>query len=110
MHVAVIGPGYVGLVAGACLAETGNDVVCADIVEDKIARLTAGGPHLRVGSRASGGAESALRPPSPSPLTSRPPYGHRTSSSSRAVGTLPYEDGSAGLQYVLEVARAIGRP
>ena len=42
MNVAVIGTGYVGLVAGACLAETGNDVVCADIVEEKIARLNAG--------------------------------------------------------------------
>ena len=39
MHVAVIGTGYVGLVAGACLAETGNDVVCVDMDADKIARL-----------------------------------------------------------------------
>ena len=39
MHVAVIGSGYVGLVAGACLAETGNDVVCVDKDADKIARL-----------------------------------------------------------------------
>ena len=41
MHVAVIGSGYVGLVAGACLAETGNDVVCVDNDADKIARLRA---------------------------------------------------------------------
>ena len=39
MHVAVIGSGYVGLVAGACLAETGNDVICVDVDADKIARL-----------------------------------------------------------------------
>ena len=39
MHVAVIGSGYVGLVAGACLAETGNDVVCVDVDAEKIARL-----------------------------------------------------------------------
>ncbi|MCH7490959.1 MAG: UDP-glucose 6-dehydrogenase, partial [Gemmatimonadetes bacterium] len=42
MRVAVIGTGYVGLVAGACLAETGNDVICADIVEEKIALLKGG--------------------------------------------------------------------
>ena len=42
MRVTVIGTGYVGLVAGACLAETGNDVICADIVESKISRLNAG--------------------------------------------------------------------
>ncbi len=41
MHVAVIGTGYVGLVTGACLTETGNDVIRADTVEAKIARLNA---------------------------------------------------------------------
>ena len=33
MNVAVIGTGYVGLVVGACLAETGNDVICADVIQ-----------------------------------------------------------------------------
>ena len=42
MRVAIVGSGYVGLVAGACLAETGNDVVCADVDPRKIARLSAG--------------------------------------------------------------------
>src|SRR4051794_14645236 len=39
MNIAVIGSGYVGLVAGACLAETGNDVCCADTNAEKIAGL-----------------------------------------------------------------------
>ena len=36
MNISVVGAGYVGLVVGACLAETGNDVICADVVESKI--------------------------------------------------------------------------
>jgi UDPglucose 6-dehydrogenase len=39
MRITVIGTGYVGLVAGACLAETGNQVVCVDKDESKITRL-----------------------------------------------------------------------
>ena len=42
MNLAVIGSGYVGLVAGTCFAESGNDVVCVDIDEAKIATLKAG--------------------------------------------------------------------
>ncbi len=41
MNVAVIGTGYVGLVVGACLAETGNSVICADVDDDKIKKLKA---------------------------------------------------------------------
>ena len=42
MKVTIFGSGYVGLVTGACLAETGNHVVCVDIDESKVARLNQG--------------------------------------------------------------------
>ncbi|MGH7769549.1 MAG: UDP-glucose 6-dehydrogenase, partial [Candidatus Binatia bacterium] len=42
MNLAVVGTGYVGLVAGTCFAESGNDVSCVDIVVEKIAALKAG--------------------------------------------------------------------
>src|ERR671915_1038237 len=42
MKIAVMGTGYVGLVAGTCFAESGNDVICVDIDEAKIAALNQG--------------------------------------------------------------------
>ena len=53
MKIAVVGTGYVGLVTGTCLAETGNDVVCVDIDADKVQRMKNGivpiyEPHLDV--------------------------------------------------------------
>jgi UDPglucose 6-dehydrogenase len=42
MNIAVVGTGYVGLVAGACFAETGNDVICVDVNEKKVEALKAG--------------------------------------------------------------------
>ena len=42
MKVSIIGTGYVGLVTGACLADLGNDVLCLDVDEKKIARLNRG--------------------------------------------------------------------
>ena len=42
MHIAVVGTGYVGLVTGTCLAETGNTVVCVDINEAKVQAMQAG--------------------------------------------------------------------
>ena len=38
----MVGTGYVGLVSGACFAETGNDVICADVDTDKVERLESG--------------------------------------------------------------------
>ena len=51
MNIAVIGTGYVGLVTGTCLAETGNNVICVDIDEKKVHQLQKGKipiyePHL----------------------------------------------------------------
>lgn len=43
MRIAVVGTGYVGLVAGVCFADTGHDVTCVDIDPDKVAELKAGG-------------------------------------------------------------------
>lgn len=43
MKVTVVGPGYVGLVSGACLAEVGNVVLCLDVNAEKIRTLASGG-------------------------------------------------------------------
>jgi UDPglucose 6-dehydrogenase len=108
MHVAVVGSGYVGLVAGACLAETGNDVVCVDVDAAKIERLKRN--------------EIPIYEPGLEPMVERNQAEGRLAfttdiasavKSSRvifiAVGTPPGEDGSADLQHVLAVATAIGK-
>ena len=108
MHVAVIGSGYVGLVAGACLAETGNDVTCVDVDAEKIARLQRN--------------EIPIYEPGLEPMVKRNQDERRLTfttdlasavRSSRvifiAVGTPPGEDGSADLTHVLAVARSVGR-
>ena len=53
MNIAVVGSGYVGLVTGTCLAETGNTVICVDIDESKVNKMRNGEipiyePHLDV--------------------------------------------------------------
>jgi UDPglucose 6-dehydrogenase len=108
MNVCVIGTGYVGLVVGVCLAETGNDVICVDVDESKIERLKKG--------------DVTIYEPGLAPLMKRNmeedriefttdlTYGVRKSLFNFiAVGTPPGEDGSADLQHVLAVARDIGK-
>src|SRR5262245_37025237 len=108
MKVAGVGTGYVGLVVGACLAETGNDVVCVDKDADKIATLESGRmpiyePGLEELVRRSH-AEERLR------FTTDLPTAVRASEIVFiAVGTPQGEDGSADLQHVLGVAGDIGR-
>lgn len=108
MNVGVIGTGYVGLVAGACFAESGNDVICADISEPKIAMLKRG--------------EVPIYEPGLEELIKQNMEGGRlvfttdvesTIQNSEiifvAVGTPEDTDGSADLSQVLGVARTIGK-
>ena len=107
MHIAVIGTGYVGLVAGACLAETGNDVVCADTDSDKIALLEDGRvPIYEPGLEAL--VERNLRSGRLHFTTDIPEAVRASGVIFIAVGTPPDEDGSADLQHVLEAAKTIG--
>ena len=108
MKIAVIGSGYVGLVAGACLAENGNDVICVDRDGAKIRMLQRGKipiyePGLEEMVRRNR-AEKRLT------FTTALPQGVRKSQIVFvAVGTPTGEDGSADLQHVLGVARDIAR-
>jgi UDPglucose 6-dehydrogenase len=108
MHVAVIGSGYVGLVAGACFAETGNDVVCVDVDADKIARLQ----RNEVPIYEPGLEPMVRRNQEEGRLTFTTDIGAAIRSSRVvfiAVGTPPGEDGSADLKHVLAVAKQVGR-
>ncbi len=108
MKIAVVGTGYVGLVVGAGLAHTGNDVICADIDEHKIDRLKRGeipiyepGLEELVEENLAAGRLVFTTDVADAVRRSRIIF--------IAVGTPPGEDGSADLQYVLKVAREIGR-
>lgn len=108
MNIAIVGSGYVGLVSGACFAEMGVDVICVDIDKQKIDNLIAG----IIPIYEPGLDELVARNSAAGRL-------HFTTSLESviddveivfsAVGTPPDEDGSADLQYVLEVARTFGR-
>ena len=107
MKIAVIGTGYVGLVVGACLAESGNDVICADIDEGKIARLARGEvPIFEPGLDRL--LEQNLAADRLVFTTDVADAVRRSHVVFIAVGTPPGEDGSADLQHVLVVAGTIG--
>lgn len=108
MHIAVIGTGYVGLVAGACLADMGNEVICVDNDEAKLAKLKNGiipiyEPGLEEIVKANV-AENRLT--FSSDLKSAV---ENSLVCFIAVGTPQGEDGSADLRYVFEVAKSIAQ-
>jgi len=108
MKIAIVGTGYVGLVAGACFAESGNDVVCVDKDESKVRMLRAGKMPIY-----EPGLEELVRRnrhENRLTFTTLLPKAVRTSTIVFiAVGTPQGEDGSADLQHVLNVAREIAR-
>jgi len=108
MRIAVVGTGYVGLVAGTCFAESGNDVVCIDIDAEKVGKLKAG----IVPIYEPGLEELLRRNVHDGRLTFTTDYAAgvpRAQVVFIAVGTPPGEDGSADLKHVLAAARSIGR-
>lgn len=108
MQILVIGTGYVGLVVGACLAETGNDVVCADIDAVKIENLKQNilpiyEPGLDELVRRNQ-EQGRLRFTTDVPAATAAAHVVFL-----AVGTPPGEDGSADLRHVLAAAETVGR-
>jgi UDPglucose 6-dehydrogenase len=108
VKISVIGTGYVGLVAGACLAETGNTVVCADVDQAKIDGLNRNVMPIY----EPGLDQLVSRNQQAGRLLFTTEIGAAVASADVifiAVGTPPGEDGSADLRYVLAVADTIGR-
>ena len=107
MNISVIGTGYVGLVVGACLAETGNDVTCADTNAEKIEGLKQNViPIYEPGLDSM--VERNQQQGRLKFTTDVPGAISRADVVFIAVGTPPDEDGSADLRHVLGVADQIG--
>lgn len=108
MNIAIVGTGYVGLVSGACFAEMGIDVTCVDIDPEKVKCLLEG----EIPIYEPGLEELVRRNVEAGRLhftTDLLPCLDNVEVVFSAVGTPPDEDGSADLQYVLEVARTFGQ-
>ena len=107
MKIAVVGTGYVGLVTGTCLAETGADVICVDIDENKVQKMKDGivpiyEPHLDVYFERNI-KQNRLRF-----TTDLEEATKHAEIIFLALPTPPGEDGSADLSYVLGVAKDLG--
>jgi UDPglucose 6-dehydrogenase len=107
MKIAIVGTGYVGLVSGTCFADTGAEVTCVDVDQNKIDRLMNG--------------DIPIYEPGLDELVTKNVKAGRLKFTTwladvlndqeivfSAVGTPPDEDGSADLKYVLQVAKTIG--
>jgi len=108
MKIAVVGTGYVGLVTGTCLAETGNHVSCVDIDERKVNKLRNGQITIYEPGLEKL-FERNLKEERLSFTTSLEEGLHEAEIVFLALPTPPGEDGSADLKYVLGVAHDIGR-
>lgn len=108
MNIAVVGTGYVGLVTGTCLAETGNHVVCVDINEDKVKKMQSGivpiyEPHLDILF------ERNIKQGRLTFTTHLEEAIEKAKIIFLALPTPPGEDGSADLSYILGVADHLGK-
>jgi UDPglucose 6-dehydrogenase len=108
MKLTIVGTGYVGLVAGTCFADSGNDVICVDIDEKKIASLRSGGvPIYEPGLEEL--IEKNVREKRLSFSTDLAGSVGQSEVVFIAVGTPEGETGDADLQYVLAAAADVGR-
>ena len=107
MKIAVIGTGYVGLVTGTCFAETGNDVICVDIDQSKVEKLSSG--HITI--YEPGLEKIFLKNQKDERLSFTTSLSEGIKDAQvifLALPTPPGEDGSADLKYILGVAKELG--
>jgi UDPglucose 6-dehydrogenase len=108
MNIAVVGTGYVGLVTGTCLAETGNHVICVDINKDKVQKMQSGvvpiyEPHLDLIF------DRNIKQGRLTFTTNLSEAVEKAKIIFLALPTPPGEDGSADLSYILGVADELGK-
>ncbi|MBI4946705.1 MAG: UDP-glucose/GDP-mannose dehydrogenase family protein [Bacteroidetes bacterium] len=108
MNIAVVGTGYVGLVTGTCLAETGNSVICVDINKEKVKKMQEGivpiyEPHLDVLFHRNIKAGRLAF------TTNLKEAIDKSQIIFLALPTPPGEDGSADLSHILDAANELGQ-